>query len=183
MIRLEKLLMIGATCRNSGKTELASMFIRKFSKKYKLIGLKVSAYYGDDEQFHSQNQLHLKEKYILIKDTDKSTEKSTAKMLSAGAAETYWLQSKQECLNEVLQKLLPQLDKEAYIVCESNSLRKEVVPDIFIMIQNNLNPMKNSATGVIKLADVIVESDGRNFINFDNSMIDIENGKWKLKNG
>ncbi len=182
MIRIEKLLMVGATGRNSGKTELIAGVIGKFCKEYKIIGIKVSTYYGNDEQFHGQNQKHLKDKFIIEKDTDDKSGKNTARMLSAGASEVYWLKSKIEHLEDAICELISGLDKNTYIVCESNSLSKVAIPDVFIMIHNNQSPVKNSAADVIDMADVIVESDGENFINFNISNIAIEKGKWILKN-
>ncbi len=180
MIRIEKLILIGATGRNSGKTELVTMLIEKFSPEYKIIGLKVSTYYGNDEQFHGQNQIHLKEKFIIEKDANNSAGKNTSKMLVAGAKEVYWIKSKIECLNNAIHELILQLDKNIFIVCESNSLRKVVIPDVFIMIKNNMSPVKNSASDVINMADTIIESNGKEFTNFNISEIGIKNGKWKF---
>lgn len=181
MERIEKLIMIGATGRNSGKTELVTRLITIFSKKYPITGLKVSTYYGNDEQYHGQNQEHLKENFLVIKDTDVSAEKNTAKMLAAGATEVFWIKTNINNIDKALAEFLTQKKNDTYIVCESNSLRKSIIPDIFIMIKNTTQQIKDSAINVMKHADIIIESNGREFSNFDISSISIENGKWNLK--
>jgi uridine kinase len=173
--------MIGATGRNSGKTKLVTRLIEIFSKKYPITGLKVSTYYGNDEQFHGQNQEHLKENFLVIKDTDISTEKNTAKMLAAGASEVFWIKTNINSIDASVNKFLKQKKNNTYIVCESNSLRKSLIPDVFIMIRNTTKPLKNSAEDVMKYADIIIESNGKEFSNFDVSSITIENGKWIIK--
>lgn len=181
MKRIEKLIMIGATGRNSGKTELVTRLIEIFSKKYPITGLKVSTYYGNDEQFHGQNQEHLKENFLVIKDSDISTEKNTAKMLAAGASEVFWIKTTFNNIDKAVDEFIKQKRNDTFIVCESNSLRKSIVPDVFIMIKNIIQPMKDSAADVMKHADIIIDSNGREFSNFDVSSIIIENGKWNLK--
>jgi len=177
MIRFEKLLMIGATSRNSGKTELATSFIKKFSKKNKIIGLKVSTYHTNDSQFHGQQSMPLSENYIITIENE-SSDKDTARMLKAGASEVYWLRTKSEYINEAINEFIKLIDKTSYVVCESNSLRKFIKPDIFIMIHNNQKSNKDSAIEVMKLADIKIISNGEKFINFDISRIDIKNEKW-----
>ena len=172
--------MIGATGRNSGKTELATRLINIFSKKYGITGLKVSTYYGNDEHFHGQNQEHLKENYIVIKDSDNSTEKNTAKMLAAGASEVFWIKTTFPNIDKAIHEFIEQKNNSTFIVCESNSLRKSIIPDVFIMINNTAQPLKDSAADVMKYADIIIESDGKEFSNFDVSSIAIENGKWTI---
>lgn len=180
MIHFEKLLMIGATGRNSGKTELASLVIREFSKNYKIIGLKVSTYYGDDLKFHGQHETVLEENFTILKDSDNLTDKNTARMLIAGASEVYWLRTKIEFIDIAVKEFIAGIDKNAFIVCESNSLRKAVKPDIFIMINNNRSGVKITALDVLKTADAIIQFNGKEFVNFDISRIGISNGKWVL---
>ncbi len=174
------MIIIGATARQSGKTELASGIIKNFCKKEKITGIKVTILHEGDASFHRSMNLPLDENFIIEKSAVNEKNKSTDRMLAAGAIETYWVHSKAEFLNDALQQLLPMIDKNSFIVCESNSLRKFVEPDIFIMILNKTSSVKKSAADILKLADLIIESDGKEFINFDFSRIGISNGKWVL---
>jgi len=180
MFYFKKLLLIGATSRNSGKTELASTIIKKFCKKNKIIGLKISTYHPMDEEFHGNSSSPLPDKFIIIKESENSN-KDTARMLKAGASEVYWIRTKFEHTSEAIAEFLKLIEKTSYIICESNSLRKFVKPDIFIMINNNINIEKKSSTEVMGKVDINIISNGKKFINFDFSIIEIINGKWSLK--
>ncbi|HNW98369.1 MAG TPA: hypothetical protein PKK00_08170 [Bacteroidales bacterium] len=180
MIRIERMIIIGATARHSGKTELASSIIKNFSDNYKITGIKISTIHEGDNSFHG-NIESLNENFTIKKNTVTRKEKSTDRMISSGAQETFWIHTKAEFLNIALQELLPMLDKNSFYVCESNSLRKLVQPDIFIMIKNLNKEIKNTATEVLNLADYIINFNGKEFINFDISKIEIEKGKWILK--
>jgi len=181
MIRIEKIIIIGATARHSGKTELASAIIKTFSKKEKITGIKISTVIDGDTSFHG-NIENLNSKFIITKNTSANTNKSTDRMLTAGAFEAFLVHSKAEYLDEALIQLVSMIDKNSFIVCESNSLRKSVIPDVFIMIKNTTQPLKDSTTSVIKYADLIIDSNGKEFSNFDLSSITIENGQWAINN-
>jgi len=174
------MIIIGATARNSGKTELASCIIKKFSEKEKITGIKISTIHEGDSSFHG-NIGKLNDNFIIEKNSATGKNKSTDRMLTAGVQETFWIHTKAEYINDALQKLLPMLDKNSFLVCESNSLRKIAEPDIFIMITNLNKEIKNTASEVLKLADLTVDFNGKEFIGFDISRIEIENKKWKIK--
>jgi len=177
------MIIIGATARQSGKTELASCIINKFCKKEKITGIKITTLHKGDASFHRMMNLPLNENFIIEKSTVQGKNKSTDRMLSAGAIETYWVHSKAEFLNDALQQLLPLIDKNSFMVCESNSLRKIAEPDVFIMIRNLNSEIKNSVSDILELADFTVNFNGKEFINFDISMIAIDNGKFTIDNG
>jgi hypothetical protein len=180
MVRIEKMIIIGATARHSGKTELAYHVIHKFSSKVRIIGIKISAIHGGDSSFHGSME-KLNENFTIEKNSKTGMNKSTDRMSAAGAAETFWVHTKSEFLDEALQKLLPMLDKNSFLVCESNSIRKIVLPDLFFLITNLNKEIKNTALEVRDMADYAVEFDGERFTNFDLSRVEIENNKWVLK--
>ncbi len=172
--------MVGATGRNSGKTELASLIISKFSKKHTIVGLKVSTYYEGDIQFHGKNENPLNENYTLFNDTNHKTDKNTARMLVSGAKSVYWLRSKDSFLEEASLEFMKQIGNDCLVVCESNSLRKTINPGLFLMIQNNLGmPVKITASEVIEFADCLIPFNG-NMLDFELERIKIENNKWIL---
>jgi len=181
MIRIDRMIMIGATARQSGKTELASLIIKNFCKQEKITGIKISTLHEGDASFHGSMSLPMNEKYVIEKSTTHTKNKSTDRMLLAGATETFWLHSKDVFLNEALNELLPMIDKNSFVVCESNSLRRLVEPDVFIMIKNLKSEIKNSVKDVLELADFTIEFDGTKFLQFDLDTLDIVDEKWVLK--
>ena len=173
--------MIGATGRNSGKTELAVQLIEKFSATQTIIGLKVSTYYKGDFQFHGKNEIPLLGNFTITKDTDISTDKNTARMLTANAKEVYWMRTKIEYIDEAFNEFTKLIGENVYIICESNSLRKAVNPGLFLIIINNVSTeIKTTAADVIDFADKKIEFSGTSFLNFSLDEICIRNQKWAL---
>lgn len=181
MIAFDNMLMIGATGRNSGKTELASRIISWFSKEYSIVGLKVSTYYDGDSIFHGKNETPLLGNYSILNDTNNFTDKNTARMLNSGAKSVYWLRTKDSYLPQAANEFLKLIDDKKYlVVCESNSLRKTIKPGLFLMIQNNIGvPVKITASDVLEHADNLISFDGKN-LDFDLNKIKIVNNKWIL---
>jgi hypothetical protein len=180
MIAFDNMLMIGATGRNSGKTELASLIISRFSKEHSIVGLKVSTYYEGDLAFHGKNEIPLSENFIILNDTNHQTDKNTARMLNSGAKSVYWLRTQDSFLSEASQQFIKQIGNDCLVVCESNSLRKTIKPGLFFMIQNNVGvPVKSTASDVIEYADNLIPFDGKS-LDFDLTRIKIINNKWIL---
>lgn len=180
MIKSDRMIMIGATARQSGKTELASRIIQRFSNDVKITGIKVTTVQKNDAFFHGSIALPVDKNYIIERSSVLQKNKSTDRMLLAGASETYWVHSKAEYLEEAIQMALPMIDKNVFIVCESNSLRKLVDPGVFIMIRNQNREIKDSVKDILGKADLTVNFNGNEFSNFDLCKIGIKDGKWIL---
>jgi hypothetical protein len=104
-------------------------------------------------------------------------------MITAGASEVYWINTKINFIETAFQEFIQQIDEKAVIVCEYNSLRKVVEPGLFIMIRNVMNNnIKSTATDVIEFADKEIIFNGNGFENFQISDLCFTNGKWSLIN-
>ena len=73
MFHVHNMIMIGATGRNTGKTEMACRLIKKFISSYTVIALKVTTVKEDDGECHggdgrSGKYSSLNENYLLIED-------------------------------------------------------------------------------------------------------------------
>lgn len=178
MLRMEKMIMIGATARQSGKTEMASRIISKFCNEIKITGIKVTTVQKGDVSYHGSLELPSDKNFIIEKSSLSHKNKSTDRMIAAGAAEAFWLHSRSEFLEEAWGKLSSMIDKESFLVCESNSLRKIVQPGVFILIRNLKKEIKETVIDLIGKADLVVDFDGQKFIDFDENKIRIGNGKW-----
>jgi hypothetical protein len=178
MLRIEKMIMIGATARQSGKTEMASRIISKFCNEIKITGIKVTTVQKGDVSYHGSLELPSDKNFIIEKSSFSHKNKSTDRLLAAGAAETFWLHSRFGFLEEAWEKLSSMIDKESFLVCESNSLRKILQPDIFILIRNLKKEIKGSVIDLIEKADQIIDFSDNVFMKFDLNRIAIINGKW-----
>jgi len=186
MFKLDGMLMIGSAGSNVGKTELACTLLRKFNKTSDIIGVKVTAIKDKDGQCPRGGEgcgvcSSLEGVYCITEETDSSSGKDTARLLTAGASRVFWLRVLKDHLLEGTTALLDIIGPNAVSICESNSLRQVVEPGIFLMAKNrDLKRWKSSAQQVKKYADKIVVSDGSSF-DFDLDRIKLIAGKWIMQ--
>ena len=186
MFKLDGMLMIGSAGSNVGKTELACTLLRKFSKTSDIIGIKVTTIKDKDGQCPRGGEgcgvcSSLEGVYCITEELNSTSDKDTARLLSAGASRAFWLRVLKKHLLEGTTALLDIIGPNAVSICESNSLRQVVEPGIFLMARNrNLKVWKSSARQVKKYADRIVISDGSNF-DFDLDRIKLIDGKWIIQ--
>jgi len=183
MFKLDGMLMIGSAGTNVGKTKLACTLLRKFSKTNDIIGIKVTTIKDKDGQCPRGGEgcgvcSSLEGVYCITEETDSSSGKDTARLLSAGASRVFWLRVLKEHLQEGTTALLEVICPDAVSICESNSLRQVVKPGLFLMAKNSdLKVWKSSAQQVKKHSDRIIVSDGNSF-DFDLDRIRLIDGKW-----
>lgn len=140
------LLMIGGSGRNVGKTTLALEIIRKFAETVNITGLKVSTHNLKDRAFHgSHNSMEIND-YSISVETCQNPGKDTARMIFAGAKQAYYIESPDTLIYESYIKFKELYLPEGPIICESKSLRKFVIPGLFIFL---IDPLK-AKTDVIE---------------------------------
>jgi hypothetical protein len=160
----EQMLLIGSSGRNAGKTSLATALISRWQGRFPVVALKITT--ADREGGCHRGAegcgvcTSLRADYVLDEETDRSSDKDTAKLLAAGAEQVFWLRSRSFALKAgyaaFLQKL-EGMENGALVICESNSLRELVRPGCFIMLRQE-GAMKPSAAKVAPLADINVQS-------------------------
>lgn len=180
LINQNKILLIGGATRNVGKTTFTCSVIKNISKKHEIIGLKIKTIYEGDVFFHGKDRNPLKGNYRIIEETDKTGNEDSMKMLKAGAKKVFRIKAKSEYLKDAFTEFLKQIPKNSFIICESNSLRNIIKPDLFLMIKHkNKNNIKPSAKKLEHLTDKIIYSDGAKY-NYDYKAVDIKKNKWTL---
>jgi len=186
MFKLDGMLMIGSAGSNVGKTELACTLLKKFCKTSDIIGIKVTTIKDKDGQCPRGGEgcgvcSSLEGVYCITEELNSTSDKDTARLLSAGASRVFWLRVLREHLLEGATALLDIIGPDAVSICESNSLRQVIEPGIFLMARNrDLKRWKSSARQVKKYADKIVVSDGSSF-DFDLDRIKLIDGKWIIQ--
>jgi molybdopterin-guanine dinucleotide biosynthesis protein A len=185
MNKLDGMLMIGSAGTNVGKTELACALLRKFSKNWDIVGIKVTTIQDKDGQCPRGGEgcgvcSSLDGIYCITEETDSNSGKDTSRLLAEGARQVFWLRVLKKHLSEGLNALLDAIGPNAVSICESNSLRQVIEPGLFLMVKSSdLKAWKSSARQVKKHADRIVISNGRSF-DFDTDQIKLVDGKWSL---
>jgi molybdopterin-guanine dinucleotide biosynthesis protein A len=189
MIFVPGMLMIGAANRNVGKTRFACSLIEKFGSQSKLVGIKVTSMDdGSDRRCHRgvpgcNACARVAGKYEILEETDHLSNKDTGKMLACGADRVFWLRCERMHLLEGLAAVQEMVGGEAVSICESNSLRNFVEPDVFIVVARVGDvDWKDSAQAVGHYADRIVEFDGKEF-DFGVDQIQLRRGRWACQMG
>lgn len=162
---IKQMILIGSTCRNSGKTTLAVELIKKWKNNFPIIALKVTTIKDKSGKCPRGGQgcgvcTSIKGNFELLEEHNKTKNKDTSLLLSSGAERVYWLKCSNTHLSDGISFFMDRVPKNSLIICESNSLRKVVTPGKFIMVKNiNNDIIKQSAKEVIDNADIVVEND------------------------
>lgn len=186
MIKRPNFIIIGSTGRNTGKTEFACKLINRYSKKIKVIGVKVTAINrslgGCPRGSKSCGVCKsLTGEYDICEEKEIGIGKDTSRMLEAGAHKVYWLKVDKNFMEKGIKALLEKIPDDTMIVCESNSLRNVLEPGLFIVIKNiNDQRIKESCSEVIKYASKLIEFDNKKW-NFSPERILIKNNSWIIK--
>ncbi len=186
MFRKPNFIILGATGRNSGKTEFACRLIKRWSMKGNVIGVKVT----------SVDCLHdscprggkgcgvcssLTENFSISEETDHLSGKDTSRMLQSGAKKVLWLKVNKQHLQKGAEALMNEIPDDALIVCESNTIRNVIDPGLFLVIKNMADPkIKESCSSVINLADKVIGFSNMDW-DFSPEKIDVHNHTWIIK--
>ena len=152
------MLMIGATGRKLGKTELATAALKRFGRT-PLVGIKVTPV-DPDRPCPSDGAgcgvcSSLEGPYELGVETEAGDDKDTERLLAAGAERVLWLRAHRAALPLAAGALLEALGPDTPCVCESASLRQVVAPDVFLLVTGP-EPWKESARAARPHADRLV---------------------------
>jgi hypothetical protein len=181
-----EMLMIGATGRNAGKTELACRVIRDLAARVPIAALKVTTVVGADGGCPHGGEgcgtcSSLGEPWCVTRELDAGSGKDTSRLLRAGAREAWWLRVREDSLRDGAAGLLEQVPAGWASVCESNSLSRVVEPGLFLQVRSaGEGSVKESARAVADLADRVVVSDGVTF-DLDLRRISLLDGQWALQ--
>ncbi len=180
------MLMVGAGDRNAGKTEFVCSLIRKFSSRYNIIGMKVTSIDAVNSGcprggYGCSVCSSLEDHYDITEETNGRVDKDTCRMLAAGAARVFWLRALKTHLKKGILALLNVIGDNAILVCESNSMRRVVEPEVFMMIKDSdVEDWKSSAKDVAQYVDRNVFFDGNEF-DIDMDEIELAGGKWSCR--
>lgn len=183
MIEEKSLLIVGGTKRNIGKTTLIERIINKFSSEYNIVAFKIKTIYPNDSFFHGKdsNPLRENENYRITEEIKRIGIEDTNRMLNAGAKRVFKIKTKAGFITDAYNELKEITNKKTLLICESNTLRKEIIPSLFLFVKEDYSDeMKPSASEVIKLADKIILTNGK-VHKFDLQEIIIRKNKWKIK--
>jgi molybdopterin-guanine dinucleotide biosynthesis protein A len=187
MINAPQMFMLGSTGRNSGRIEFACATIEKFCEIHKVVGVKVTVVKEADGKCSRKCNdcgvcTDLETNFVITREDDEGRGKDTERMAAAGASNVYWLRvRREEHLHEGISELLQRIDKDAFIVCESNSLRAVVNPGIFLIFSHHGDRSNKGSTQAVRQhMDRLVSFDDVGF-DLDLGDIAITSSEWTLR--
>jgi len=183
-VRAPGLLLVGATGRNSGKTEFVCNLISRYSAQMEVGAAKVTTVSHGETGCPRGGAgcgvcASLTQPYSVSTETGGPEGKDTVRMIGAGAKPVLWLRARTEHLDQGAKELTSMLP--GISVVESNSVRKSLVPDLFVLVKGPGNEeLKDSAKAVAHMADFLILSDGHSFTPAPGD-ISVLNGGWAVR--
>ena len=156
----KRLLVVGGTGRNVGKTEFVCRLIERIARVRLIYALKVSSVYPDEERFHGSHSAGNVEGQ-LFEEQSASKSKDTSRMLLAGAKKAFYLRSDGDRILDGYKAFQKRIPDGSPVVCESNSLGHVIEPALSIVIKSSHTPVKPRAYALLESADLVVVSDGK----------------------
>jgi hypothetical protein len=181
ILKLPQLLLIAGNGRDSGKTTLACLLIKKFSTDNQIISLKISPHkhkiVTTGDVFCDTENLYLAE------ETNPHTGKDSSRMLQAGASRSFFICATEEQLPVAMNKILELSDSQALFVCESGGLRKYAEPGLFFIVDRAGNKdIKPGTRMLLEFDPIWLTFDGHDF-NLNLNEIVIQHNSWKKTAG
>lgn len=160
-LNVSKMIQIGSTGINSGKTTIAKEIISTLSKDFSVFGIKIITIKEEKGKCHKGEEgcgicTTINSGYQLLEEKNGDGEKDTMLMLKSGCQRVFLLKAYKEHLLEGFNEFLKFVPKDSIIVCESNSIRNLIKPKLFIMMKNN-SKYKKSAIDIMDKADLILD--------------------------
>ncbi|GAB4452955.1 MAG: hypothetical protein Fur0028_08440 [Bacteroidales bacterium] len=134
-IKLNNVVILSGSHRKVGKTTLACKLIQDFSKKYDVVGIKLSPHFHElPDTYHSLIQ----NKYYSVIEDNIESNKDSFLFKKSGAIASYYIQCKHDYFGyRAFYKILKQHSGCAFVV-ESGGLINYVHPKLFIFLQDEL---------------------------------------------
>ena len=176
---IPRLLIIAGNGRESGKTTLACILIRKFSQSVSVIAVKISPH-PHQPLLQEQNITNVKP-VTVVEETDLQSGKDSSRMLVAGANRSFFVTSSDDQLENAFLKILDSVGEKPCIICESGGLRSIIEPGLFLIVnRKGRSGIKPATQRLMHTASVWITFDGENF-DFDINRIFIDHEKWIIK--
>ena len=154
------ILLVAGSGRNVGKTTFICQLLDSM-QGMKPIAIKISPHFH--EQTKKLKVLSENKNYQIFEETRRDSSKDSSRYLKHGAKKSFYIQSKDEHLLDVFIALFPFLDAESPILIESASMHKYIQGGLFVFIYNDKKETKPTMQANLRIADIVIQSDGKEF--------------------
>ena len=169
------ILLIAGSSQNVGKTTFICQVLEQI-RKQKPIAIKIAPHFHPITS--GLKVITETPNYQLFEETDQTTNKDSSLFLQHGASRSFYAQVHDEHLPELFMALLPFIEADKPILIESAALHKYVDAGLFLFIYNEQGEKKQHTEASLKIADFVVQSDGKSFSVLP-SQLKFEN-EWKI---
>jgi len=132
--KAERLLIIGGTGRDAGKSSLAALLISRFADRG-VNGIKITPH--DHPDVSGLTLINGNDIFQVYEEKKLASDKDSARMLKAGALKVFLIVSPEAHLGEAFSLLQPLIIPGVPVICESPALRRYVEPDLFILMMHS----------------------------------------------
>jgi len=138
MLEIPNMVMIGGNSRNAGKTTLACNIIRKLSFIQEVTALKVTSIRPGESDKHGHHIEATFSGFTITEELNLESHKDTSAMLQAGASRVFYIRTEDTFAAQAIQSFLSTYNRNYPLVCESRSLRRVLIPGLFLMMMRDL---------------------------------------------
>lgn len=177
MISYPNLLIIAATSGKSGKTTMACRIIEQFSNR-DIIAIRVSPHFH--EKTEGLLSVDTGEGYCVSLETNSGSAKDTSRMLRSGASKVYLVETMDDLLGDVFQKLMKGIPESTPVVCESPALRDHFEPGLFILMNSTKENKRQDLSHLRNLPHLEFNLDA--MTGKEDLPIEFRDGRWREKN-
>jgi hypothetical protein len=177
--QVNRLLIIGGTGRNSGKTTFAKKLIEKYAG-FHLTAVKITPHPHPDKS--GLIPIIEKEEYTIFEEYSMVSQKDTSCFLAAGAEHVYLIIAAEQFIKPAFETLLSLLPSNTPVICESPALRRYFKPDLLIVMHHDNNQESDSKdiTDILTHADLVLTL-GELSSEMEASITMNRDGGWEIK--
>ncbi|MBC8316234.1 MAG: hypothetical protein ISR57_00860 [Bacteroidales bacterium] len=168
------LLLISGSGRDTGKTRLGCMLIRRWKKKASIAAIKISPHKHDFG--NSMLKLFANEGYTVWQERNRSW-KDSGKFFEAGADPVFYVEAGDLHMYAAFTFTAALCGNNRMIICESGGLVNFVKPGVLVFIQSFEGLPSAKKERVKAMADLVITSEEVHTLS---GKIEVDHGKWKL---
>ena len=169
------ILAISGSGRNVGKTSLLCSIIKRKAENLEITAVKISPHFHYTH--YGKSEVEVRNNYVIFSEEDAGKAKDSSKMLASGARTVFYIQAKDDYLEEALDSLLEMIHPGAPIICESGGIQQFIEPGLSFFVTNE----PGGALGKSKPKNAVeVVGDLQSF-DLLAEQVDFVKGKWVLK--
>ena len=149
--------VVGGHARKIGKTSVMAGLIRGLSS-FGWTAVKITQHsYGAGGLQSESSGADIEEDYLLTKEQTAGGRGDTSRYLAAGARRALWLRVRQGALQKAVPALLGALERDRFVMIESNSILSFLKPDLYLfVVDSRVCDFKPSARKFLRRAGALV---------------------------